>query len=188
MKKYYKGEEKGGNALSVLITIILLILCLFVIFACRSSLTVDNSVVSSLDVNRYLGKWYEVARFNHKFERDMDQCTAVYLLQENGTIKVVNQGMRNGKLKTAVGKAKLTDTPGLLRVSFFGPFYSDYRVMMLDPNYSYALVGSNANHYLWILARTPQLENNTRNQIIREAQRRGYNTDHLIWVDQSEQP
>ena len=97
---------------------------------------------------------------------------------------VVNRGWKDGEWNTSEGKAKLTEKPGLLRVSFFGPFYSDYRIMMLAPDYSYSLVGGNGDNYLWILSRTPQLNPETRSDILREAQRRGYKTENLIWVDQ----
>ena len=97
---------------------------------CASTLKVDNAPVAALDLSRYLGEWYEIARFDHSFERDVEQAKANYSLKDDGTIEVVNSGIKNGKPKTAVGKGKTTDTPGLLRVSFFGPFYADYRVML----------------------------------------------------------
>ena len=82
------------------------------------------------------------------------------------------------------GKAKRTEDPGILRVSFFGPFYADYRVLMLAPDYSYALVGGSSGHYLWILSRTPKLSSDTRDHILTEARQRGYETEKLIWVQQ----
>lgn len=149
-----------------------------------SKLTVDNSVVPALDLNRYLGSWYEIARFDHRFERGMEQTKANYILREDGHIDVLNTGIKDGKEKTAKGKAKLTDTPALLRVSFFGPFYSDYRVMLLDKEYQYALVGSGSDNYLWILSRTPKLADDVKTTLLDEARRRGYDTDKLIWVKQ----
>lgn len=152
--------------------------------SCSTASTVDNSTVQSLDLNRFMGRWYEIARFDHKFERDMQQVTTMYAIQKNGSVKVINQGLKKGKWATSEGKGKLTTTPGLLRVSFWGPFYSDYRVMMLAPDYNYALIGGDGDKYLWILSRSPQMRQDTRNQILREAQRRGYNTNNLIWVQQ----
>ena len=149
-----------------------------------SRLMVDNSVVRELDLNRFLGSWYEVARFDHFFERGMSQTKANYVLREDGSIDVINTGIKGGKPKTAKGKAKLTDTPALFRVSFFGPFYSDYRIMLLDADYRYMLIGSGSDGYLWILSRTPQLSDRDRVAILAEAQRRGYDTDKLIWVKQ----
>ena len=146
--------------------------------------TVDNSVVNNFDLNRFLGSWYEIARFDHKFERGMEQTKATYILREDGKVDVLNTGMKHGKHSKAKGVAKITDTPALLRVSFWGPFYSDYRVMLLDSDYRYALVGSGSDDYLWILSRTPQITPEIQTFILAEAQKRGYDTDKLIWVNQ----
>ena len=181
--EFYQDEKRKGCLFGFLSVMIMLATPLLSIFGCKTPVTVDNSTVSTLDLNRYLGKWYEIARFDHKFERNMMQCTATYVLQDNGTIKVTNQGIKNGKWKTSVGKAKITEIPGLLRVSFFGPFYSDYRVMMLAPDYSYALVGGSNDNYLWILSRTPKLDQSTRSEILHAANARGYKTDNLIWIE-----
>lgn len=151
---------------------------------CVSVPKVDNAPVAALDLSRYLGEWYEIARFDHSFERGVEQAKANYSLKADGTIAVVNSGVKNGKQKTAIGKGKTTDTPGLLRVSFFGPFYADYRVMMIDEDYTYALVGSGGADYLWILSRTPGLPETAKAELLAEARRRGYVTDKLIWVKQ----
>ncbi len=131
-----------------------------------------------------MGNWYEIARFNHRFEGGMEQTKANYTLREDGYVTVLNTGLKIGKKSEAKGVAKLTDTPALLRVSFWGPFYSDYRIMLLDENYQYALIGSRSDKYLWILARTPQISDETKAKILSEAHRRGYDTDKLIWVNQ----
>ena len=138
---------------------------------CVSVPKVDNAPVAVLDLNRYLGEWYEIARFDHSFERGVEQAKANYTQNADGTIKVVNSGIKNGKPKTAVGKGKTTDTPGLLRVSFFGPFYADYRVMLIDKDYTYALVGSGSADYLWILSRTPSLDGDAKVAILDEIHR-----------------
>ena len=151
---------------------------------CVSVPNVDNAPVAVLDLNRYLGEWYEIARFDHSFERGVEQAKANYTQNADGTIKVVNSGVKNGKPKTAIGKGKTTDTPGLLRVSFFGPFYADYRVMLIDKDYSHALVGSGSADYLWILSRTPSLPETAKSDLLSEAKRRGYDTYKLIWVRQ----
>lgn len=183
--QFYCEGKNNRYAYGVLfILIIILAFAAMAFISCNSSVSVDNSTVKTVDVNKYLGRWYEIARFDHRFERDMEKCTATYSMQDNGKIKVTNKGIKNGKWKTSIGKAKLTDTPGVLRVSFFGPFYSDYRIMMLASDYSYALIGSNSDDYLWILSRTPTLKRHISEQIIQEAHRRGYETDNLIWVNQ----
>lgn len=162
---------------------ILLIFMVSLLAGC-SELTVDNSVVGELDLQRFLGTWYEIARFDHRFERGMEQTKANYVLRDDGDIDVLNTGIKDGELQTAEGKAKLTDVPAVLRVSFFGPFYSDYRVMLVDSDYQYALIGSGSDEYLWILSRTPQLSDSIKTQILDEAQHRGYDTKQLIWVKQ----
>ena len=145
---------------------------------------IDNSTVKSVDLNRYVGRWYEIAKFDHIFERGLDFAMANYTLREDGKIDVLNTGVKDGRAKDAKGIAKTTNISGLLKVSFFGPFYSDYRILMLDANYQYALVGGSNENYLWILSRTPQLDDATRSLILAEAEKRGYNTSKLVWVKQ----
>lgn len=159
---------------------------LFCLLPCSScGKKVDNSTVKTLDIKRYLGSWYEIARYDHSFERGLSYAHAQYALNDDGTVSVTNSGLKDGKHKISKGKAKLTDTAGLLRVSFFGPFYSDYRVMMLSEDYNYALVGSGSDKYLWILSRTPQVPSDILESILKVATERGFNTDKLIWVEQS---
>ena len=150
-----------------------------------SKVTVDNSVISDFNLNRYLGKWYEIARFDHSFEKEMENTSAKYSLRQDGKISVINTGIKNGKLKESKGVAKTTDTTAVLRVSFFRPFYADYRILMLDKNYTYALVGSNSDNYLWILSRTKRLSSEEKNKLLQEARKRGYKTENLIWVKHS---
>lgn len=148
----------------------------------------DNSTVKEFDLSRYLGVWYEIARYDHSFERGLDNTMAQYILQEDGKVVVLNTGWKDGKFKLAEGKAKYPDPtgePGALRVSFFWFFYSDYNVMMVDENYQISLVGSKAQKYLWILSRTPVPDPALLEMVLDEAQRRGYDTSELIWVDQS---
>lgn len=151
----------------------------------------DTSTVPELDLNRYLGRWYEIARFDHRFERNLVGVTADYSLLPDGKVRVVNSGYLldfNGRHKQAVGKAKQPDPdkPGQLKVSFFLWFYTDYNVMVLDENYDYSLVGSDTDRYLWILSRTPTLPMPTLNRLIDQAYARGYDTDKLLWVPQKE--
>ncbi len=155
------------------------------LFSSCHSAEVDNSTVPSVDLNRYLGSWYEIAKFDHPFERGIEYAMANYTLRDDGKIDVLNTGIKDGRAKDAKGIAKTTSVPGLLRVSFFGPFFGDYRIMMLDADYQYVLVGGSTDKYLWILSRTPRLDDATLSRILAEADRRGYNTNQLIWVKQN---
>lgn len=147
----------------------------------------NTETVKELDLNRYLGTWYEIARFNHRFEEGLVGVTATYSLRDDGKIKVVNQGYKNvlsGKHSIAEGKAKLTGDPGKLKVSFFWIFYADYFVLELDKDYQWALIGSSSAKYLWILSRTPQIDEPTKKLILEKATVRGYDISKLIWVEQ----
>ena len=147
----------------------------------------DNTPIPYLDIYRYLGVWYEIARFDHSFERNMDNVTAEYLLRDDGKIDVINSGWKDGKYKVADGKARQPEPkadPAHLEVSFFLFFYNDYNVMMLDDDYQVALVGSASPDYLWILARTPSVDTKVLDGVLKEASDRGYDTSRLIWVDQ----
>jgi len=150
---------------------------------------IDKTTVKELDLNQYLGRWYEIARFDHRFERNLVGVTANYSLKEDGSLKVVNAGYKhgfNGKYKETIGKAKRPDAskPGELKVSFFLNFYSDYKVLELDTNYQFALVGSIKDNYLWILSRTPQLSQENLNFLLKKAKTRGYDVSKLIYVKQ----
>lgn len=145
--------------------------------------TYDNKT-TEVELEKYLGKWYEIARYNHSFEKGMERVTAEYSQKPDGTIIVVNSGYRNGNLKVAKAKGKTTNISGLLRVSFFLNFYSDYRILEIDNDYRWALVGSSSPNYLWILSRTPELEAAEVAKILEKAQTRGYDIDNLIWVKQ----
>jgi lipocalin len=148
----------------------------------------DNTPISSFDLSRYLGTWYEIARFDHSFERGMSGVTAEYLLRDDGKVDVINSGWKDGDYKVANGKARQPEPkkdPAHLEVSFFLFFYSDYNILMLDELYQVALVGSKNQDYLWILSRTPLISNVVKDAFVAEARRRGYDTSKLIWVDQS---
>ena len=146
-----------------------------------------QKTVGQLDVRRYMGLWYEIARYDHRFERGMSDVTAEYVLRENGMISVINRGTKDGKRHVARGKAKMPDKsqPGRLKVSFFLWFYSDYYILELAEDYSYVLIGSSSDKYLWILSRTPQLGEEQKNFLLSCARQRGYDTSKLLWVEQS---
>ncbi len=156
--------------------------------SCESSSDINTSTVATLDLQRYAGHWYEIARFDHSFERGLVGCTADYTIMDDGTIQVINSGYKDsfeGKYKQSEGKARRPDAsrPGELEVSFFLSFYSPYNVMELASDYSYVLVGSKKDKYLWILSRTPQMKDEDLNFLLRQATARGYNVDELIWVE-----
>lgn len=143
--------------------------------------------VSDFDLERYLGKWYEVARLDHPFERGLSNVTAEYSLREDGRLRVVNRGYaaKQQRWKEAVGKARCAGDPhrGFLKVSFFGPFYGSYVVLDLDrEHYRYALVGGPNTSYLWILARSPQLEIPVLERLVARAAALGFPTGGLIRV------
>ena len=147
---------------------------------------IDKKVVKELDLQKYLGTWYELARYNHRFERGLVGVTANYSIREDGKIKVLNSGYKkslDGRFKQAEGKAYLPDPklePGKLKVSFFWNFYGDYFVLDLDENYQWAIVGSSSDKYLWILSRTAQLNQDLYNKLLDKIKLRGYDVSQLI--------
>lgn len=170
--------------------ITLLLSFLMILTSCEGQNSmIDKTVVKELDIERYLGKWYEIARYDHRFERDLVGVTATYSYREDGMIKVVNSGYRKtlqGERSEATGKAKVPDLniPSKLKVSFFWIFYGDYFVMELDEDYQWALIGSSSDKYLWILSRTPQIEDNLNNELLNKLTERGYDVTKLIMVEQ----
>lgn len=152
-------------------------------------MAIDKSTVENFELNKYLGTWYEIARLPNRFEKDLVGVTATYEMRDDGKVAVINQGYKNtldGKLKKATGKARIPDpAEARLEVSFFWIFYSDYYILDLDTvDYQYALVGSSSDNYLWILSRTPQLDEETYDRLVAEANDRGYYTDQLFKVPQ----
>jgi len=151
---------------------------------------IDKTVVKKLDIDKYLGTWYEIARYDHRFERGLVGVTANYSLREDGKIKVINSGYKgslSGKYSEAIGKAKIPDPvnePAKLKVSFFWFFYGDYFVLELDENYQWALIGSSSDNYLWILSREPQMDDILYNMLLGKLENRGYDTSKLIKVVQ----
>ncbi len=141
--------------------------------------------VENFKLERYLGKWYEIARLDHSFERGLSQVTADYSLRDDGGLKVINRGYsaNENKWKEAEGKAYFVRgaDQGYLKVSFFGPFYGSYIVFELDhKNYQYSLVSGPDKSYLWILARKPQIDANVKNVLIAKAAALGFDMSKLI--------
>ena len=139
-------------------------------------------VVPHVELNRYLGKWYEIAHLPTRFQKDCTDTTATYTFSDDGTITVLNECRRNGKVKQAKGKAKVVDknTGAKLKVTFFWPFYGDYWIIDLGNNYEYAVVGTPNRKNLWILSRTPLMDDQLFSQIIESVKSQGFNVDNLI--------
>ena len=149
----------------------------------------DTSTVRYLDVSRYMGKWYEIVRYENRFERGLSQVSATYTMNNDGSIHILNEGFRDGKLYKTTGKGKYPKPesyPGRLKVSFFLWFYSDYYILELDEQaYTYAVVGSSSNKYLWILYREPVMPQLLLTELIKRLKERGYDTSRLLFVDQA---
>jgi apolipoprotein D and lipocalin family protein len=142
--------------------------------------------VHEFDITRYLGTWYEIARLDHRFERGLSNIHAVYTLRNDTGIDVVNKGYNDQtkKWEEARGHAYFVEDPtvGRLKVSFFGPFYGGYNIIALDKqNYSYAVVCGPDRSYFWILARTPELPEETLADLLRFSERLGFDTQNLIF-------
>lgn len=144
--------------------------------------------VRGFDLERYLGKWYEIARLDSRFEKDLDNTTAEYSLNDDGTIRVVNSGydLKRERWSDSIGRAKPIEDPevGRLMVSFFGPFYSSYNIIELDPEYRYALVVGRNTDYVWFLSRTMEMPEEVKELFVSKAKALGYDTDRLVWVEQ----
>jgi apolipoprotein D and lipocalin family protein len=146
--------------------------------------------VKNVDITRYVGTWYEIARFPHSFEKGLVGVTATYTLRENGRITVLNQGYKHnlsGNLKQTRGVAKIPDpnSPGRLKVKFFLFFGADYYILELDQEgYRHAMVGSSSPNYLWILCREPVMDDETYRMLVDRAAARGYETSRLVRVPQ----
>jgi apolipoprotein D and lipocalin family protein len=145
--------------------------------------------VDNFQLNRYLGKWYEIARLDHSFERGLSKVSAEYSLNDNGSVNVINRGYseQEKKWQQANGVAYFINSPdkGLLKVSFFRPFYGTYAIFGLDRNnYQYAVVSGPTHSYLWILSRTPTISESVKKELLEQATQAGFNTQALIFVAQ----
>ena len=156
--------------------------------SCRVSIPKGASAIKPFNKDRYLGKWYEIARMDFKFEKNLKNVTATYSLNDDGSIKVDNKGYDyvKAKWKQSIGKAKFVgnDDFGRLKVSFFGPFYAGYNVIDIDSKYQYALIAGNNLDYLWILSRTKVIPDDVKSSYLKKAQELGFKTDELVWTEQ----
>jgi apolipoprotein D and lipocalin family protein len=167
---------------------IIIILLLFVPAGC-GGIPSGIEAVQDFDVGRYQGKWYEIARLDHSFERGLSNVSATYTLRKDGGIDVLNRGYdkRSGKWKQVKGRAYFVKekTVGRLKVTFFWPFYGGYNVISLDhEDYSYAMVCGPKRSYLWILAREKTLSKSIIDKLVKTAEDLGFEVEKLIFVEQ----
>lgn len=168
-------------------------LMVFLLLFTSACTTVPEGIepVQSFEVERYLGKWYEIARLDHGFERGLSQVTAEYALREDGGIRVINRGysVAEDEWEQAEGKAYFVEDKDTahLKVSFFGPFYGSYIVFELDPQYQYAFISGPSRDYLWLLARQPQVSDKLKSAFIAEAKAKGFAVDEVIFVEQPQE-
>jgi apolipoprotein D and lipocalin family protein len=143
--------------------------------------------VKPFDKEKYLGKWYEIARMDFRFERGLNNTTADYSVNNDGSIKVDNRGFNYVKKvwKQAIGKAKFVGAPNvaMLKVSFFGPFYSGYNVIALDSEYKYALIAGKNLSYLWILSRETTIPDDVKQNYLKISEELGFKTSELLWIE-----
>lgn len=165
----------------------LVILCVGVLSAC-TGLPQGVEPVDDFELQRYLGKWYEIARLDHSFERGLSRVTAEYSLREDGGVRVINRGYSaaKGEWEQAEGKAYFVGEPdiGHLKVSFFGPFYGSYIVFELGADYRYSMISGPDRSYLWLLSRTPTVDDTLKQRFIDKARALGFDTNALIFVEQ----
>lgn len=155
--------------------------------ACTVKVPSYAEPVKFFNAKQYGGKWYEIARFDFKYEKDMSNVTAEYSVNYDGTIKVVNRGYDyiKNEWKEKVGKAKYNGSinEGALKVSFFGPFYGGYNVVAMEPDYQTALVFGDSTDYIWILSRTKTIPEATKQKFLAKAKDAGYDLERLVWTE-----
>ena len=183
----YKTEvcAMDKNKVFLLLGILILLAAGLSFVGCRS-IPKNMEPVGNFDLQRYLGKWYEIARFDFTFERNLSQVTAEYSMNKDGSVQVVNRGFNYAKndWQQAVGRARFRGSPrvGALEVSFFGPFYGGYNIIALDENYEYALVAGKDLNYLWILSRTSTMPSDILTEYLILAESLGFDIDNLVWT------
>ncbi|KGE02773.1 lipocalin family protein [Pseudohaliea rubra] len=164
--------------------------CVAVVLAGCTGMPDGVEPVSGFEAERYLGRWYEIARLDHSFERGLDGVNANYSFNDDGSVRVLNRGfdVEEGGWDEAEGVARFVQdsSVGHLKVSFFGPFYGSYVVFELDKaDYQYAFVSGFNRSYLWLLARTPTVDEALKRRFVTSAEALGFATEDLVWVDQS---
>lgn len=169
--------------------VIIIIMFSFLLTGC-TGVPSGVKAIDNFEIEKYLGTWYEIARLDHSFERNLNNVSATYTLRDDGGIDVLNKGFDLSKntWKQIKGKAYFIDdrTTGRIKVSFFWPFYGSYNIIRLDKEtYSYAMVCGPNRSYLWILARKKSLNEQIINNLLEFAEKTGFETDKLIFVEQN---
>ena len=161
--------------------LLFLVAAIVLCFGCGRSTTTDIPAVKEFDISRYCGRWYEIARLPNWFEKGMSGVTAHYSLRPDGMVDVVNSGIKNGKKHSIFGVARMVGDPkeGELEVSFQWPFWSSYRIIQLENDYTMAVVCGKSYDYLWILARSPEISLADLNKILESLRQRGFDTAKL---------
>lgn len=159
------------------------------IYSCKSVKVPEGiTVVKDFKIEPYMGTWYEIARLDFKHEKDLSNVTATYSLRDDGKVKVVNRGYNyvKDKWEQANGKAAFINktNEGALKVSFFGPFYSGYNVVSMQPDYENVLVFGENTDYIWILSRNKTIPNSVKDAFLKQAEKAGYDLNRLVWTKQ----
>jgi len=161
---------------------ILFLSFLFILFTGCSAKHQELKTVQKVDVNKYLGTWYEIARYDNFFEKGCSDISATYSLRKDGKINVENKCTKDGKIDIAIGEAyNIDESFSKLKVSFFWPFYGNYQIIMLDEKYSYVVIGEPKREYFWILSRTSILDEKILIEILQKMPSYGYSKDKLIY-------
>ena len=164
-----------------------LFISIVLLFTACSSKNPPLQTVKKVDLQKYLGTWYEIARFEHFFEKDCKNVSANYSMMDEKTIQVINKCTKitTNESKEATGRAyAVDDSNSKLKVSFFRPFYGDYWILVLDKNYEYVLVGTPNREYLWILARDKTISPEIKNSILEKLPSLGFDSSKLLWTIQ----
>lgn len=165
----------------------LILVAMMSFLSCKT--TENLPTVQDIDISRYAGQWYEIARLPNSFEKGLECVTATYTLKKGDKIEVLNRGYsveKAGKVSTAKGRAWVPDPefPGRLKVSFFWPFAGNYYIISLDQEYKYVLVGDPSRKYLWVLSRSKELDNTIYTKLLDIAKSNGFDIDNVIMVNQ----
>lgn len=175
------------NLKKLAIPVAVTILGIGLLSSCSVGIPEGAAAVQNFKADKYLGKWYEIARFDYRFEKNLKNVTATYSQKDNGNIKVENRGYNyvKNKWSESTGEAKFVgnENVGRLKVSFFKPIWAGYNVIDIDEDYKYALVAGNNLDYLWIMSREKTIPESYKQRFIEKAKKIGFNTENLIWVE-----